>query len=825
MRPPDKRAALLAACFFCSGAASLMAQVVWLRYLSLTFGNTTQAAATLLAIFMGGLGLGALLFGRLADRWRRPLAAYALLEALIALFAIASPALLAAIDQGYVAAYRSLAGSPGLFVAVRVALAAAVLLPPTLLMGGTLPLLLRGATRSDGEVGRRTALFYAINALGAAAGVALAGFVTVRLLGLHATLLLAASLNLLAALGAALLSRPLAALAQAAPPRAVPAARARWPLLALFFTMGMASLGYEVLWTRALVFHLGSSVYAYSLMLCLFLAGLGVGSWMAAPWADRLRSPLAALAAVEAGLALVALAQVPLFGRLSDSLVFWSEQIEPRTFGAGAAVQLLSLVPLIAPATLLMGLSFPLAVRAFHRELGRLGGEVGAVYGANTLGSIAGSLGTGFLLIPWLGTQNGLLALGAVNGLLAALLAAGWLGDAGPARRWRALAAAVPLACLAAMPLMPADRVILGAGIFRGDRPEDLLHFEEDASTSVTVRRRHDAPEPYLSLELNGVNVAGTSSDLYAVQKMQGHLPLLLAGGARDVAHIGFGSGGTAWAVSRHPVESILVVEISPEVIAASSRFFPEINHRVLDDPRVEVEIHDGRNFLLASPRTFDAVLSDSIHPRYAGNGSLYTRDYFELLRARLRPGGVASMWLPTYGLVPRNYAMIVQAFREVFPHTTIWYEPTALNGFTIVTGRLSETPWDGEALARAFADPPVAAELADLGIAGPADLLLCYVAGGEELAELLAGVPAHVDDLPSVEYESGLLLDRDRPWLATFSRLLTARPAEPPRDYLDALPEAEQARTRALWKERGRLLAAHRDDLARQLAHKPRQR
>ncbi|HSM51781.1 MAG TPA: fused MFS/spermidine synthase, partial [Thermoanaerobaculia bacterium] len=467
MRPSDQRAALLAACFFCSGAASLMAQVVWLRYLSLTFGNTTQAAATLLAIFMGGLGLGALLFGRLADRWRRPLAAYALLEALIALFAIASPALLAAIDQGYVAAYRSLAGSPGLFVAVRVALAAAVLLPPTLLMGGTLPLLLRGATRSDGEVGRRTALFYAINALGAAAGVALAGFVTVRLAGLHATLLLAASLNLLAALGAALLSRPLAPATPATPGATAPSApamRPRWPLLALFFTKGMASLGYEVLWTRALVFHLGSSVYAYSLMLCLFLAGLGVGSWMAAPWADRLRSPLAALAAVEAGLALVALAQVPLFGRLSDSLVFWSERIEPRTFGAGAAVQLLSLVPLIAPATLLMGLSFPLAVRAFHRELGRLGGEVGAVYGANTLGSIAGSLGTGFLLIPWLGTQNGLLALGAVNGLLAALLAAGRLGDAGAARRWRALAAAVPLACLAAMPLLPADRVILGAG-------------------------------------------------------------------------------------------------------------------------------------------------------------------------------------------------------------------------------------------------------------------------------------------------------------------------------------------------------------------------
>ena len=822
MRLPERRTALLVACFFLSGAASLMAQVVWLRYLALTFGNTTQAAATLLAVFMGGLGLGAFLFGRLADRWRRPLLAYAVLEALIALFALASPALLRLIDQGYIAAYRGLLeGAPGLFVAARVVLAAAVLLPPTLLMGGTLPLLLRGVTKHDVEVGRHTALFYALNTLGGAAGVALAGFVTIRLLGLHATLLLAAACNLTAALGAALLSRPLAPAA----PAAATAPSPRWRLLALFFTMGLASLGYEVLWTRALVFHLGSSVYAYSLMLCLFLAGVGLGSWLIVPWADRLRSPGAALAVVEAALALVAAIQVLLFARLADTIIFWSERVRPVTFSGGVAVQLLSLVPLIAPATLLMGVSFPLAVRLFHRELGRLGGDVGAVYGANTIGSIAGSLGTGFVLIPWLGTQNSLLALGAVNGLLALLLATGRLGAPAAARRWRLLAAGAPLLCLVVMATLPADRVILAAGIFRGDRPEDLVYFAEDASTSVTVRLRHDAAAPYHLLELNGVNVAGTSPDLYAVQKMQGHLPLLLAGGARDVAHIGFGSGGTAWAVSRHPVASILIVEISPAVIAASDRFFPEINHGVLRDPRVRVEIHDGRNFLLASPRTFDAVLSDSIHPRYSGNGSLYTRDYFELLRARLRPGGVASMWLPAYGLLPRNYAMIVEAFREVFPHTTIWYEPSALNSFTIVTGRLADDPWDGEALARAFAVPEVAAELVDLGIDGPADLLLCYLVGGDELAALFAGVPPHRDDLPVVEYESGQLLDRNRPWLATFSRLLAARPAAPPADYLAALPPAEQERAVARWEERGHLLAAQRASLAQQVAVEPRQR
>ena len=826
------RLGLLAACFAASGAASLMDQVVWLRFLSLTFGNTTQAAATLLAVFMGGLGLGALLFGRLADRLRRPLAVYALLEVALALAALASPAVFSWVDRGYVWAYQHagdpVGGAPLLFVALRVLLAAAALLPPTVLMGGTLPLLLRGLTAERGVIGRRTALLYALNTLGATAGVALAGFVTVRLLGLTATLSLAAALNLLAALGAAALSRPLALAAAARRPERAGCNFPRRALLALFFLMGATSLGYEVLWTRALVFHLGSSVYAYSVMLAVFLAGVGLGSLAFAPWADRVASPLAALGAVELMLAGWVVAQVPLFASLAGSLASWSEIVRPQSFGAGTAVQLLAVLPLLLPPTLLMGVSFPLAVRAFHRELGELGREVGAVYGANTLGAIAGSLGTGFLLLPAVGTQDSLLVLGALNGALGAVVLLAAARSAAPGRFAGAarLAWIVPAVCLLAIPALPADAVILRAGIFRGDRPEDLAFFDEDASTSVTVRRlREGDGRPYLSLELNGVNVAGTSADLDAVQKMQGHLPLLLAGGARRVAHIGFGSGGTAWAVSRHPVDEILIVEISPEVIAAADRFFADVNHGVLRDPRVAVEINDGRNFLLATPRTFDAVLSDSIHPRYAGNGSLYTRDYFALLARRLAPGGVASMWLPTYSLSPRNYAMILRAFQEVFPHTAVWYEPSALNAFTIVTGRLSPSPWDGEALARAFADARVAGELAAVGITGPADLLACYLVGGERLAESLVAVPPHVDDLPAVEYESGRLLDKNRPWLATFATLLALRPEEPPADYLAALEPAEAARARELWPARAALLAAHRDELARKVALTPEQR
>jgi spermidine synthase len=806
--------AVLATCFVLSGAASLIDQVVWLRYLGLVFGNTTWAAATLLAVFMAGLGLGALAMGRYGDRLARPLLAYAVCEVAIALLALASPETLSWIDGAYVAVYRQWGNRPGLFAAGRALLAGLFLLPPTLLMGATLPLMLRGALPAIERVGRTSAVLYGANTLGAVLGTALAGFLAIPRVGLHGTLLIAAGCNLLAGLGALPLSRSVPA---AARPTSRSAPGRSW-LLALFFVMGATSLAYEVLWTRVLVFYLGSSVYAYSLMLLLVLVGIAVGSLLAAPWADRVGSLIGALAAVELGIAAWIPVQVWLFGDLNSLLVYAAEFVRPRGFGGIAVAQLLAVLPLLAPPTLLMGVSFPLAVRAVQRHSPSLVANVGGVYGWNTLGAVVGSILAGFVLIPWLGTQVSLIAVAVINSLLALPLV--WVAT----RRWRWAALAVPIVLLVVARAVPANRAILSAGMFRNDKPTDLVYFHEDAQASVTIRQQVDPTGPYLSLELNGVNVAGSSPDLYAIQKLQGHLPLLLAPQARAVVHIGFGSGGTAWAVGRHPVQDILVVEISPEVLKASDRYFAPINHGVLADPRVRVEINDGRNFLLASPELFDAVLSDSIHPRYSGNGSLYSREYFELARARLRPGGVISMWLPMYSLTTRNFAMILGAFHAAFPHLQVWYEPSALNAFTVVTGTVSQPCWDGAAVAAAFAQPQVRQELFDIGLRRPSDLLPLLLATEVELAPWLATVPPHTDDFPAVEYESGALLDRQGPWLSTFARLLELRPQAPPACWLESLPEGERAAAVASWHERRQLLEKQRDLLATQIAWQRRQ-
>lgn len=816
-----RRWAVLGFAFLLSGAASLIAQVVWLRYLGLVFGNTTWAAATLLAIFLGGLGLGALLFGRRTGDFRRPLVVYAVLEVLVGLFALASPTVLSWLDAPYVGLYRAFGEMPTLFAAGRALLAAFFLLPPTILMGGTLPLVLRATARAREEVGAKSALFYGLNTVGAVLGVAFAGFVSIRLYGLFATLVVGALLNFVAAATALALARGIdrpdrrPAEASVPPNGTEPFRRV---LLVFFLAIGAASLGYEVLWTRILLFHLGSSVYAYAIMLLLVLLGIALGSLAATRWVDRVSSPLVALAAVELAIALWVPVQILLFQQLDLLLLTAAELLPPTTFVRYAIGQMLAVLPLLGPPTVLMGIAFPLTVRVYNRDIARVGEDVGIVYGANTLGAVVGSLATGFALIPLIGTQDALLVVGAGNALIAAGLA---LRSGG--RRLCLAAGVVAAALPACIPLFPADQVLLAAGIFQGDAPGALEYFHEDAQATVTIRRRIKDDQTYRALAVNGVDVAGSSPELDEVQRMQGHLPMLLGGAPRSVVHIGFGSGGTAWAVSRGPAERILVVEISPEVIRASDTYFGAINHGVLADSRVRVEINDGRNFLLATDERFDAVLSDSIHPAYAGNGSLYSLEYFRLVRARLRPGGVASMWLPMYYLTPDNYAGILRAFSEVFPHVAVWYVPTTLNAFTIVTGKVDGPVWDGARLREALAVPAVGSTLAALGIDEPADLLPLLLATERDLRGWLATARANTDDHPRVEYESGRLLDRNRSWLLNFEKLLALRPAEPPAEYLDGLEPDERARARTHYLEetprlerQALLLAARLDALER---------
>jgi spermidine synthase len=754
MSVPRPARKIIFALFFLSGAASLANEVVWFKYLTLTFGATTSATATLLAVFMGGLALGSWLFSRPARRLVRPALIYALLEAGVGVFALATPALFALVNRGYVFAYRLGATSPPELFLVRFALSTAALLPPTILMGATFPVLAR-EVETGSQAGRRSGGLYGINTLGAVAGVAACGFFSIPVVGLRATLLASACLSLLAALLASFLPKPGLA---PAPARSEPPDRR---FLAVAFVTGGAAMADEVLWTRILVLHLGSSVYAFSLMLAIYLLGLVLGSLAGAlfPSQDARR----ALIGSQVGLGFALLLQVLAFGSYSQALVFAGVDIlRVATYGGlFAAETLVTLLYLIGP-TFLMGFTFVQLLRAASRSAEDAPESAGAIYSANTLGAILGSLVAGFLAIPTIGSQNALLLTGlAALGVALALAPRSWL------------LRLAPIAFLVPAFLIPPDRAVLSAGVFSDVPRRDLLFYREDVTATVAVKRYGAG---YLSLELNGVNVAGTSPDLIVIQKLQGHLPLSFVAHPRKVLHIGFGSGGTAYAVSLHPVSEIRIVEISPEVLRASARFFPGVNHGVLQDPRVLTTINDGRNFVLASPETFDAILSDSIHPRYAGNGSLYTEEYFRLCAKRLAPGGVISMWLPMYSLLPENYRAIVRAFQDVFPNVSIWYAHNVTNSFTIVLATPERTVDLAAFTARLRADPAAVADLARIGESDPAELLSNFMLAPDDVARWVADTAPHSDDRPVVEYESGRTLDRVRTWYETFSQLIARR-------------------------------------------------
>lgn len=735
--------------FAVSGGTALVGEVVWMRKLGLVLGNSVWAASAVVAAWMGGMALGAAVGGRIAPRVRSHLRWYGLAEGAIGLFFALSEPIHGALLRLGTGLGPDLGEELAAGIAARLGLAFAALAVPTVLMGLTLPLLVE-RLRGTG-LAARVGHLYGLNTLGAASGVLLAAYLLLPSLGERATLATAAlACGVVAVVAIALESRvPREQVGR----RAAETVRMRG-YLALVAAMGLGALGAELLWVRILVLHLGSSVYAFALVLGVFLLGLALGSLALRRLGDRVRRPGAALAAVQLAIAGLLVLQVLAFGSFGD-LLAWPTRLAqiPLRFVWVQAILLGGVAALLLPVTVLFGASFPLAVAADPRARSD-GGHAGAVSAANTVGSILGALGAPFVLVPVLGVQRGLLAVGAVHLAVALFLR--------PRRELAAAAAAVLAAAAAVAYLLPPDWVLRRASVVE-DAGSELLALSESVSATVAVKRYLEPGRSWLSLELNGMNVAGTSASLLAVQQLQGNLPLLQVEEPRRVVHVGFGSGGTCWATSRHPVESIEVVEISPEVLTLADRWFRSVNRRVLADPRVRVVVNDGRNFLLATDRRFDVILSDSIHPRHAGNSTLYTREYFELCRSRLEPGGVVSMWLPLYSLDTGSYLRILRAFHEVFPRTAVWYDLSTANENTVVTGGVEPGPI--RVLWSRLEDTGIAESLAIAGVRTRQQLAADLLLGPDEVAELVRDVPPLVDDLPYVEYVGGRVMDRRSTW------------------------------------------------------------
>ncbi len=674
---------LLAVLVFLSGAASLVYEVLWLKELGLLFGSTAYAASTTLAVFFLGLAVGGAVFGRWSPSLRSPLRTYAWLELGIAVSAAFYFLLLEIYFQLYSPLYDALSDRPAAFNAVRVTLATLVLLPPAACMGGTLPVLGQHLVLHPHQLGRTGSFLYAINTLGAATGAFLAGFVLPLALGFDRAYLLAMAVNVLVA---GLAWR----LAGAAAPRAAPgpdrpadrrgrpdrrvktprrrsaaasaagAASPAWFLATVAAMSGTFALGLEVLWTRMFAQVLQNSVYTFSTILVVFLASLATGSAIANRLC-RVRAAPEQVLWMLLTLSGLAVAATPFaFHDLTAGL-------GSLTTGDGWVLYVVSIfvntaLLLFVPAALL-GSVFPYLLRAAEGSQAEPGAIIGRLNALNTAGGAIGSLTAGFVLLGTAGLWNSVRLFAA--GYLVLALAAAWRG--GRTHGARLLPVAATLGCAALLgTLLDASR--LAVVNVDTDRGEALLATWEGPDGIVAVIERPGSRR----IKVNNFYTLGGTASIEQEQN-QALLPLMTHARPRAVFFLGLGTGVTAGAALRHPLERLLACELTPEVIAAAAAYFNVPSGGIFTDPRASVRACDARNHLLGTAERYDAIIADLFVPWRSGVGNLYSREHFEAARERLTDGGLFVQWLPLYQVSRREFEVVARTMLAVFEQTTVW--------------------------------------------------------------------------------------------------------------------------------------------------------
>ncbi len=655
-RATNRTLALLAAIYFASGAVGLLDEVIFFKYLSLTFGATAYASSAVLVAFMGGLAAGAALAARLDARVERPLRLYGWLEIAVGVACAASPWLFSAVTRAYVAAA---AGSSSLVTLqiVRGALAGAVVLLPTLAMGATLPLVARVA-------GARVTRLYGANTAGGAFGSLLGTYAILPALGLGASVRAGACVSVAVGLVALALARDVAAGPTSVAPRA-PTPRGPVPraLLVASAASGLLVFACEVVFVHLLALVDGTSVYVFGLVLTVFLVALSLG----AP-ASRLLVRLSGEGALGVSLALSGFA-------LAASLGVWDRL--PSVFvAAGPYVAswagrevvrgVVAALAIGVPATC-MGTTFPLVLASVSARDDR-GAQTGQLTAVNTVASMAGSLVGGFALLPWLGSQGALVAVALAYGACAI----GVRGRVAPGMRRAPLAlAGAALIVAVVTPRWDLARLASGANVYFAPQPEQgpVVWMDEDVHGGVvTVTERQGV----YTMWTNG-KYQGDNGPQMSAQHAFADVPTMFLRRFGRALVVGLGTGTTLAATASYPFERIDLAELSPGILKAAAQFFGNVNDGVLGEPRVHVDPQDGRNLLLVGAERYDLVTIELTSIWFAGAANLYNREFYETAARRLTDGGVLSQWIQLHHTTLREIASQIATARAVFPHAAFF--------------------------------------------------------------------------------------------------------------------------------------------------------
>jgi len=716
-------------CLLISGAAGLVYQIVWMRYLSLFLGSTSHAIVAVLVAFMGGLALGNAWLGAKADRVRRPLALYGWLELGIAAYALVFPQYFEWCHQAYITLVSHLTPGTAAALSLKFAFGLLTILIPTVLMGGTLPVMTRLVTRSLGELRERVATLYFVNSVGAVLGCLLAEFWWIPSIGLPFTVLAAAAMNLIAGAVALLVSsrgeEGRRAVAEA-PPAAEPVPVEQFSEGELKLAVvgigisGFVAMLYEVVWTRLLALALGSSSHAFSLMLMTFISGIAIGAWIIGRW-KNLRRTMDAFGWAE--LALAGTLFVSLF--FYDTVPFWFMKLadllarRPEAYPLYQLIQAAICFGVMLVPTICLGMTLPLVSRIATAEVARTGRSVGAVFSVNTLGTVLGAVVTGMWLMPWLGLARTLalgIALNAGVGVLVLCRARR------PLRPLIGVGLPVGAALLVLFAGERFDHTwnrLFSLGLWRASAPPslaafrqyvnffDLKYHRDGAGSTVCVVEEHQAERENLVLRVNGKPDASTTLDV-PTQRLLGHVPMLLAPTPRKALVVGLGSGMTCGAVMRHPgMERLDVVEISPEV-AEAVHLFEAHNDRVLADPRVHLVIDDAKSFLQTTRERYGVIISEPSNPWMAGISGVFSREFYEDCRNRLEADGVMAQWVQSYETDDSVLDIVLATFVSVFPYVSVW---EGASSDLILVGSARPFSVELEDLRRRFQAPPVKAD------------------------------------------------------------------------------------------------------------------
>ncbi len=747
--------------FFLSGITALTYEIVWTRMLTLVFGHTVFSVSVVLAAFMAGLGFGSYLFGHAIDKLSAnstdssstALLVYGWIEILIFVSGGLLSLIFANFAEVYSLFYSFLPESPALQNFLRVVFSFTLMLIPTTFMGATLPLISKYCVTDDKRIRKQVSLLYALNTLGAAFGCLITGFFLMGAFGVLQTVLMAATGNLIIGISALSIYKENGGIVKFSLPK-IRLPKMGWSpeqkfWMGISFICGFTALAYEVLWTRLLVFSIASTVYSFSMMLTVFLLGIFLGSLLLIPFSSKIKNSHTILMVLQGGIGIYVIGSIygiesilsppwNAYNLGNPAMAFWNY------FRDSAA---LMLVP-----TLLLGMCFPLLIQLIANKHENIGQATGQIYAANTMGAIFGSLFSGFLFLPNFGSQASLALLATINLFIMVLL----FRTSNYLTLTIRKAMTIVFVALILFINMSIPNDLFNSFFMRDSAGKrninKLIYFEEGLSDTVAVfKDEYGLLDPSAKrLITNGISMSASNMIATRYMKLFAHVPILLVDKPDDVLVVCFGTGQTTGAAGIHPrVKTVDSLELSSSVINAG-KMFADQNHDVLSNPKVNFVIQDGRNHLLTTHKFYDVITSEPPPPRTAFTVNLYTKEYYELQKRKLKPGGISAQWIPLHSQGEEEVAMHFKTFQSVFPYTMGWL---SVANEILIIGSDQPIKIDFNKLNERLQEPEIKKALKDIEIPDIFSFLSNIWLLNEQVVKLGEGYPLITDNHPAIEF------------------------------------------------------------------------